>query len=426
MKISVLTYLVTRNLTRRKARSLMIVFSVVVVVAVLMCALALATAIHTNVLPHLKRIFPEDRLLVQPASIDISILRQHLNTITDETIKAIEHIEGVSFVAPQSTLRFPAYLDATILDTRLSTDVVVYGVPIRLVEDVPGLSGKFVYTRNPQREIPVVISRYFLDVYNLGYAPGNSLPRLSETAVIGRHFTLVLGKSMLDPFSPDASHVRKERCRIVGFTDNPALFGLILPIEYVREFNAWHAPESRAAYAIAHVGVEPALIDKVAEAIEALNYKALFLEGNIGKWTFAFTLISVLTLIFAGAVVIVALSNVAGAFALSLNEQKEDIAIMAAVGAPPQIIRLLFQSEAFILGSVGSVIGIAGVLAVLSLLNALIHQAIPFEFLSHIDLFAFSWWHLPVALFFSPFLCVATVTSGINRLRVANPATLLR
>ncbi len=84
--------------------------------------------------------------------------------------------------------RFPVY--ATIGGrVAMATDLPLASVPDRFIDEIPeGWSWQ-----PGQRNLPVIISSQFLNVYNYVFAPGQGLPQLSRTSVKSVGITLQVG-----------------------------------------------------------------------------------------------------------------------------------------------------------------------------------------------------------------------------------------
>jgi hypothetical protein len=94
---------------------------------------------------------------------------------------------------------------------------------------------------------PVVVSRYWLDLYNMGMARAGGLPLLTPQAAVGRRFELVLGESVVG-LAATEEPVRRLELQVVGLSAQPGLLGLVLPLEVVRGLNARYAPGRQRQY----------------------------------------------------------------------------------------------------------------------------------------------------------------------------------
>ncbi len=84
------------------------------------------------------------------------------------------------------------------------------------------------------REVPLLLPRDFLSLYNFGFAPAKGLPQLTEGAVEQFRFRL-----FLQPTS--GGRAQEMTARVAGFSDQ--IQSVIVPEAFLRETNARLAPE---------------------------------------------------------------------------------------------------------------------------------------------------------------------------------------
>ena len=114
---------------------------------------------------------------------------------------------------------------------RLSTDMFFESVPDRFL-DVQPQNWRYDSIR---REVPIIIPRIYLDLYNFGFAQSQGLPRLSEnlTSMIGLDLTL-----------QGMTRTERLRGRIVGFSNR--LNTILIPQSFMEQANASLAPGRQA------------------------------------------------------------------------------------------------------------------------------------------------------------------------------------
>ncbi|MBM3335300.1 FtsX-like permease family protein, partial [Candidatus Sumerlaeota bacterium] len=239
-----------------------------------------------------------------------------------------------------------------------STDVIVYGVPAEMVADeVVGPRG-FSYADPATSAMPVLVSRYFIDLFNLGLAEGQGLPKLSDRAVVGRRFDLFLGRSLLQ-LDDRPDRAPKVPCEIVGLTQNPSLLGLVAPIEYVRRFNRWyHGAKADEKYVQVHVVlVSPEDRQTVAEHLETWGFQV---EGERERGQRLRLLVNgaaVILLLFGLAVLAMAGVIIVNTFALIMQERRGEIGLLRAVGATRGEAMGLLLAESALVGLAGGIVG---------------------------------------------------------------------
>ncbi|MEQ8819080.1 MAG: FtsX-like permease family protein [Sumerlaeia bacterium] len=284
MKLSAWRWLLWSELRSQPGRAALIVFAATVSAAIAAFVFGILGYIQEEVRPEIRSLFPESRLIVRQPDLDISILRFNFGRIDDRIVDQVRAIEGVEAVYPQMAAQFPASATVTIgsLGDGLATDVVIHGVPPELVaQDLPP-GTDWTWEPDSGESVPIAVSAYFLDLYNLGLAEGAGLPKLSEAAAIGRVFDLELGASTMGLAS--AGKPRTIKGKVVGLTRNPLVVGLAAPLETVAAWNEEFAPRKAGAYKILHVdatGPEEALA--VQTAIGEMGLRAELASENLDK-----------------------------------------------------------------------------------------------------------------------------------------------
>ena len=90
--------------------------------------------------------------------------------------------------------------------------------------------------------MPVLVSRYLVEVFDKSIAPAHNLPAIGETLVAraeGVTFNLRLGESLLGRAKAGAP--RTERARAAGVSRRAVDLGITLPLAVVRRWNREYA-----------------------------------------------------------------------------------------------------------------------------------------------------------------------------------------
>lgn len=382
MKLSHLTFFLRRNLRRRPGRTATALVAIAVGVAIFHLMAALSLVLRTDVLDKIETIFPERSLIVRQRSVEIGplafspdLLMPQITTATVERIAALAEVESVW---PQLPLTVPAMAVGNLMGYEGKTDIVIYGIPGELVEhEVAGPRG-FTYADPSTATMPVMVSRFFIDMFNLGLAESQGLPKLTDKAVVGRGFDLLLGQSLLE-VNPDLRNVRKIRCEIVGLTQNPTLLGAVAPIEYVRKFNRWYLGDrARETYPQVHVMVRsPEDVDVAAEKIETMGLRVEGRRETAQRLRLAVNGAAVILLLFGLAVLAMAIVNIINTFALIMIERRDEIGLLRAVGATRRVAMGLLLAESFVIGLAGGTIGSGAAWGAARLLNRALREWLP-------------------------------------------------
>jgi len=350
-------FLVRKNVSQNLGRTLLACAGVGIGMAIVMAAASLALGIQTNIVERLRESMPERVISVQRTAMEMGPLRMPTQPITGEEVKQLEAMPEVEHVWPQIPIQFPIHAEGELIGIELATDVVVNGIDPALVRDDVAQGRSFAYIPDLSKPIPVMVSRYLLDMYNLGYAKANALPELSESWVVGRHFSIVLGQSTV-PLLGKNPLARTVRAEVVGLTSNPALLGVVMPAQYVRQFNQIYSPRKEMEYSALHIQLRPDVdIDRFEQTLQKMNLRPDAQRELMRRAQFFLKTIVLVLLVFSGLVLFVAFSNVVNTFSLILLQRRFEIGLLRAVGATRLGVIGLFVGEAALVGAIGGVLG---------------------------------------------------------------------
>jgi len=349
------------------------------------CGIAAQLAGWTRgeVVPYLETAFPEERLVVRAASVDLLFLRMDGERLGPNTARAIETIDGVARVYPQASARFPVAAEIRMVpfDVGFETDIVLHGVDRALVSADLDDASLFRWDHNSGQPVPVLVSAYFLDLYNTGLAESSRMPKLSPAAAIGREFDILLGQSLIS-FERHPNE-RSQRARIIGLARDPALMGVIAPREAVERWNAEFADEREPTYSALHVDlVSDRDPDPAVEAIQAKGYRVQRRADQLDalrRIVVAGELVLVGLILLVGGLGIV---GVLSTLALSGAERRARWGLMRASGMTPAQLALLIAGELSLLALIGGAMAL-GALASLIIAgqNWLDQSGLPVAFL---------------------------------------------
>ncbi len=343
---------------------------------------------------HLDKLFPEQRIVLRPETVEAFMLQAETTTITPETVTAVKKLPGVERVSPEATVRFPLSAEGSLLGQTYGTDLTVTGIYGWLLgEDKPP---QFSYDPQKDDSVPTVLSHYFLELYNTALAESNNLPKFSPDAIIGRDMELKLGESTIYPVAEEGPEpdrkLKTVPAEIVGLTRNPDLLGLLAPLETVESWNEWYGLEDMV-YRALHVQMES------AEAVENIKPHladlGLTVHDRMAPWRKALVVVRLVGIAFVGLGVLVfglALAYLASAITWMLAERHRELALFRALGASPRQVMLLLAVEIGATSFLGIASGLGIGVAALAYANQeYLAWRGPRTFLPEV-LFAIPWW----------------------------------
>ncbi len=250
-------WLTRRDLRSEKFRLLLVLFCLAT--AGFFNALALHAFFYLafDVREEVELLFPENRVILKPGGAAMFFLRVDTHVLTDETLAELESITAVEKVYPQLSSNFPvsALISQSMLDVYFETEVILYGVPPEFVESDLNIPVED-FRLEPGKPVPSLLSSFFYDAFNMGFAQGMGLPKVNPNSVMGMEFQLVLGESVMG-LAPARTGSRYQMAELSGFTSNPSLMGLTVPIEAMKAWSAELSPGKPLNYSRVHVDLKP-------------------------------------------------------------------------------------------------------------------------------------------------------------------------
>ena len=125
-----------------------------------------------------------------------------------------------------------------------------------------------------QEEIPIVLPRNYLNLYNFGFAQSRSLPQLSEG---------VLGMMKLDIRISGRGQVKQMKGRIAGFSDR--LNTILVPEAFMNWANAAYGYQKEAGPSRLIVEVKNPADDRIAKYLKEKGYETEGDKLDAGKTT---------------------------------------------------------------------------------------------------------------------------------------------
>ncbi|MDX1624782.1 MAG: FtsX-like permease family protein [Gemmatimonadota bacterium] len=414
-----------RDLRRNGLRSVALIGGVALGVAMLVFLLAFVSGTRKALLDRVVSSLPITHLTVAPRSFSLAALKfeSPFSTLDERAAERIAAIDGVERVLPMAGLRLPAQLRASFFGQGFRTDTGVFGIEPGLVADQlpPGVEFGDGEAEPPY---PAVVSSDLIDMFNTGFAEAHDLPRLTPDVLRDQRAVLVLGSSTFDPRG--SGRVRPVAVRLVGVSDRVPLVGVSLPLPLVQRWNRELAGVTTPRFLqLTVVAGSAQRVAAIAETIESMGYSVTSGRETARRIR---TLTDVLRIAFGliGAVVLaVAGLGIGNALTLTVMERRHEIGVFRSVGATRADIRLLFLSEAGLIGLAGAALG-AGVAAAASrVADWALQRALPdLPFLPP-SFFEVSWPIVVAGLTLGLLVSVLAAVSPAHRAARLDPARVL-
>lgn len=156
------------------------------------------------------------------------IADQKLNVFTPREIQTVLAHPQVTDAGIYNTAAFPVVVTFKGDTVSYSTDIFIEAVPDRFIDNLP-----LGWEWHPgNKEVPVIISKDFLNLYNFGFAPNEGVPQLTEGTIITLSFELTIGgKGFQETYTT----------RVAGFSNR--ISSIIVPAEFVEHGNQFFTSE---------------------------------------------------------------------------------------------------------------------------------------------------------------------------------------
>lgn len=174
-------------------------------------------------------------------------------------IEAQSFVEGVGCFIPS---QFKVSAGMGLQGIRMSTDLFFESVPDAFV-DVKSEKWKFDPASN---EVPIIIPRNYLNLYNFGFAQSRNLPQLSEG---------LIGMVNLDIRIMGNGQMNQLKGRIAGFSNR--LNTILVPESFIRWANAHYGEGRDAAPSRLIVEVNNPADERIVQYFQRKGYE---MEGN--------------------------------------------------------------------------------------------------------------------------------------------------
>lgn len=436
------------NLRRRKLRTALTTFGVVIGIGALVCMIAYGKGIQKNISESFTQmelfnyisVFTESALSRLGIGDDRRIKAKGADStvvLDDAVLENIKKMKGVEMAF--ADVRFPA--------------------AVRLDEDE-----EFVLVQVLSSEIassPVIKLRsgrpYSSDDENSLVISDSLLTRLSIKdfdSVIGREImvsTLSFDFTQVDPLNL-SSLLKGDRLpfsrddyrfKIVGISERmgfggPALLrsdvfippGASRGLKKLPFSNLWdlfQSPTERLGYSLVNVKLSsPRFVDPVQEEIEKMGFGTFALMDQFEELKRGFLIMDAVLAVVGMIAIVVASLGIVNTMVMSILERYAEIGIMKAVGASDKDIKKIFFFETSMIGFLGGVFGLGLGWLVSVLVNHVVNAFLAREGVPFIQFFSFPLWLCLGAVVFAMLVSLAAGIYPAVRAARVDPVVALR
>lgn len=436
------------NLWRRKLRTFLTTFGVIIGIGALVCMIAYGKGIQKNVSESFTRmeLFNYISVFTDPALSRFGLRGSQGKTekktssepvLDQDVLEKIEKMRGVDVVF--ADVRFPASVrlnekEEFVLIQVLSAELAASP----LIE----LRGGEPY--GSDRENSLIISDSLL----------NRLEVKDFDSVIGREIVLSSISFDFTRFNPtDLSSIlqggrlpfSKEMYtfRIAGVAERMGFGGpavlrsdVFVPpdaaegmkkLPFSNLWDLFRSPNGQKGYSLVNVKLtSPRFVDPVTEEIRNMGFQTFALMDQFEELKRGFLIMDAVLAVVGMIAVVVAALGIVNTMVMSILERYAEIGIMKAVGASDRDIKKIFFFETSMIGFLGGVFGLALGWMVSGLINRIVNHFLMGEGVPYIQFFRFPLWLCLGAILFAMLVSLmAGIYPAVRAARV-DPVVALR
>jgi ABC-type lipoprotein release transport system permease subunit len=396
VRIVPLWTLIRRDLVRARGALVTSGFGIAAGTAALVFFLALGLGVRSVLLGE---VFPIDQVELEPPKgsgglqLFGSLLGAEMEApgISDAEIERLRAHPAVAGVYPKLRFAFPAAAGGEIFGRKVGTpEMIGDGIEPALVagvetgehrfEDPMNRPGKACTVRADGNDpscsgeqycegaigqkgvclepVPVVVSRYLVELYDKSFAPAHGMPQIGETILgqaQGLVFWMFVGKTNMG--RARQGEPRTVRARVVGVSPRAIDIGITVPVEVVRRWNRMYASDG-AAENYSSVVVKVTEKDRVSEVIAFGETMSLSPKDTRARdVSVLLTGVMALLALVAGIILLVSASNIAYTFRVLVADRRREIALYRAIGASAGDMIQWLIALALTVGVLGGAVG---------------------------------------------------------------------
>jgi len=433
------------NLWKRKLRTSLTIFGVVIGVGTLASMLAFGKGVQKNITRQFKDLDLFNYITVSPysepdhaktSSEDANDVSSH-QPLDDKLIREISRIEGVESVFPE--IRFPAQIrfggkerfslvqvlpaqvcQSELLSLRAGDPYATDDANAVIVSD---RLLRRMKVKEPETAIGQEIELFTLSVdANFLHSPsivpgiqGDDLPftqERHELTIVGVSERMGFGGPMpvrSDVFIPPAAAARMKKISLTSIWD------------------FFQSSEQTEGYSALSVKVKSIRdIEPVKTQLKARGLRTFALIDQLQEIKTAFLFMDMFLLAVGMIAIVVASLGIINTMVMSILERFKEIGIMKAVGASNKDVKKIFFFEAGVIGFLGGVLGLALGWSVGMLINQIINHILAKRGVPHVEYFSFPWWLCAGAILFSILVSLAAGIYPTIRAARVDPVVALR
>jgi putative ABC transport system permease protein len=437
------------NLRKKKLRTFLTTFGVVIGIGALVCMFAFGKGMQKNVTDSFNKLELFNYLGVFPgsgnsrsdqATEDPNLQEeagQQKRILDDDFLLELTEIEGVEWVFPE--MRFPAMVQFHN-DEEFS---LIQVLPAKICQSgiVNFRAGTF-YTSDEENSL--IISDSLLRRLELK-KPEEAVGQEIEVSTLAVDFSLANLPNILSFLSGQGLPLNRQSYTftIVGVTERMGMSGPMLvrsdvcipygtskkmkklPLTSISDLFA----SSGQAQGYSAVGIKmtsPKYVEPVKKRLEKLGFKTFSLTSELEEIRTVFIFMDLFLFAIGMIAIVVASLGIINTMVMSILERYKEIGIMKAVGASNKDVKKIFFFESGVIGFMGGVFGLALGWIVSVIINIIINGFAVSEGVPYMSYFSFPSWLCLGAIAFSILISLLSGIYPTIRAAGVDPVIALR
>jgi len=269
------------------------------------------------------------------------------NAFVEPEIRELKNQDFVEEVGAFSSNQFKVNASSTMMG--FYTELFFESLPAEFVDtEDPAFAWK-----KGQRELPIILSRDYLALYNFGFAPSQGLPQFTPSTI--RKVTLDI--------NVQGNGIRKTYIgRIIGFSDR--INSVLVPQSFMNYANKNFGTGKEKGSSRLILAVNNPLSQEMKDFFESKNYEVS--SGRLigGEFTALLNTVVLIIALIGGIIVLLSILIFVMNFQLLIANSKEDIKLLLQLGYKQNVISKTIYKRMFVVFGAIAVLTFALIFAV--------------------------------------------------------------
>ena len=192
-------------------------------------------------------------------------------------------------------------------------------------------------------------------------------------------------------------------------------------------WDLFQSPRQAKGYSMVNIKLSsPKYVEPVKERMENWGFRTFALIDHLEEIRTGFIFVNMVLFAVGMVAIVVASLGIINTMVMSILERYKEIGIMKAVGASDADVKKIFFFESGVIGLLGGIFGLALGWTVSMIINQVANHIMSKQAVPHLDYFSFPWWLCLGAIAFSILVSLAAGIYPTLRAARVDPVVALR